>query len=298
MDREVALLVNPTAGRGRGRRAGDAAGQRLRAAGFRVDELVGRDAAEAADLAAGAAASGVDAVVAVGGDGMVHLVVQALAGTSVPFGIVPAGTGNDFARALGLPLRDPAAAADVVVAGHLRRVDLGRSEGTWFTCVVAAGFDARVNERANSMRWPPGRSRYTVALAIELGVFAPRPYVLELDGQRWETGGMLVAVGNTPSYGGGMRVTPGALLDDGLLDVLVLAPLPRSEFVRVFPRVYRGTHIDHPAVQVRRAREVVVDAPGIVAYVDGERLGPLPRRFTAVPGAVAVLVPGTRTPAG
>jgi diacylglycerol kinase (ATP) len=238
-----------------------------------------------------AVASGVDALVVVGGDGMVHLGLQAVAGTDVQFGLIPAGSGNDFARALGLPLKDPVAAAEIVLGGHERKVDLGRTGDQWFGGVVAAGFDARVNERANRMRWPRGRSRYNLAMLAELGVFKPVPYVLEMDGQRWETSAMLVVVGNTPSYGGGMKVTPGAVLDDELLDVMVVKPLSKARFLQVFPKVYSGAHVSLPYVEIRRARSVRVDAPDIVAYVDGERLGPLPQTFEAVPAALRALVP-------
>ncbi|HEU4491249.1 MAG TPA: diacylglycerol kinase [Jiangellales bacterium] len=293
MPREVVLLVNPVAGRGRGARAAAIAAETLRSAGLSVQEVAGRDAVEAAGLAVRAVDSGPDAVVAVGGDGMVHLALQAVAGRDVPFGVVPAGTGNDFARALGVPLRRPAAAAAIVAQGlregTARAVDLGRSEGTWFGCVAAAGFDARVNDRANRMTWPRGRARYPLAMLAELGVFRPVPYVIETDGSRWETAAMLVVVGNARSYGGGMLVTPGARMDDGLLDVLVLSELATLQFLRVFPRVYRGTHVSHPAVTVLQTRRVHLQAPGITTYVDGEVLGTLPRTFEAVPGAVQVL---------
>ena len=293
MPHEVVLLVNPTAAHGRGARVAAAAATALRSEGIGVREVRGRDAGEAAELAARAVEKRPDAVVAVGGDGMVHLALQAVAGGDVPFGVVPAGTGNDFARAVGVPLDDPVAAARgiarAVRAGTSRPVDLGRSEGTWFGCVAAAGFDARVNDRANRMSWPRGRSRYPIAMLAELGVFRPLPYVVETDGRRWETRAMLVVVGNARSYGGGMLVTPDARTDDGLLDVLVLAELPTYEFLRVFPRVYRGTHVTHPAVTVLQARQVHLAAPGITTYVDGEVLGTLPRGFEAVPGAVQVL---------
>lgn len=289
--RDVALLVNPTAGRGRGARAGRVAAERLTAAGIAVRVLQGRDVREAADLAGEAVADGAGALVVVGGDGMVHLGVQAVVGTSTPLGVVPAGTGNDLARALGLPLRDPLGAAEVVVAGARRRIDLGRSEGQWFAGVVAAGFDARVNDRVNRMRWPRGPRRYDLATLAELGVFRPITYRMELDGETTELDAMLVAVGNIPSYGGGLRITPDASLDDGEFDVVVVAPVSKATLVRVFPRVRRGTHLAHPAVSVRRARSVRLDAAGVTAYVDGERLGPLPRSFEVVPAAVEVFTP-------
>ena len=291
MSRQIALLVNPTSGRGRGARVGRAVAARLRDAGLAVRELAGRDVRESQDLALEAVEQGTDALVVVGGDGMVHLGLQAIGGTDVPFGVAPAGTGNDFARAVGVPRGDPIAAADIVVAGAERRIDLGRTGDQWFGGVVAAGFDARVNDRANRMTWPRGRMRYNVAMLIELGVFRPVPYVLELDGERWETSAMLVVAGNIPSYGGGMKVTPDAVVDDGLLDVMVVKPLSTARFLTVFPRVYSGSHVTLPFVEIRRAKQVRIDAPGITAYADGERLGPLPQTFEAVPSALRVMVP-------
>ena len=291
MSRQIALLVNPTSGRGRGARVGREVAARLRDAGLAVREMAGRDVRESQDLAREAVEQGTDALVVVGGDGMVHLGLQAVGGTDVPFGVAPAGTGNDFARAVGIPRGDPIAAADIVVAGTERRIDLGRTGDQWFGGVVAAGFDARVNDRANRMTWPRGRMRYNAAMLIELGVFRPVPYVLGLDGEPWETSAMIVVAGNIPSYGGGMKVTPDAVVDDGLLDVMVVKPLSKARFLTVFPRVYSGSHVALPFVEIRRAKRVRIDAPGITAYADGERLGPLPRTFEAVPSALRVMVP-------
>ncbi|HSI92890.1 MAG TPA: diacylglycerol kinase [Jiangellaceae bacterium] len=291
MDGEIALLINPTSGGGKGARAGNAAAARLRGAGLAVRELVGRDAEESRDLAREAVERGAAGLVVVGGDGMVHLGLQAAGGTDVPFGVIPAGSGNDFARSLGIPLADPEAAAGVVAAAHERKIDLGRSGGTWFGCVVAAGFDARVNDRANRMRWPRGRMRYNIAMLAELGVFRPIRYRMELDGEEWSTDAMLVTIGNAPSYGGGMKVTPDAELDDELLDVMVVKPISKMRLLMVFPKVYSGAHVRLPYVEVRRARRVHVEADSITAYVDGERLGPLPQTFEAVPAALRVFVP-------
>ncbi|WP_026876157.1 diacylglycerol kinase [Jiangella gansuensis] len=291
MGEEIALLVNPAAGRGRGARAGRRAAGRLTDAGLTVRELAGRDVREAADLARESVQDGVRALVVVGGDGMVHLGLQAVAGTTTPLGVIPAGTGNDFARGLGIPLNDPRAAVAVVAGGRHRDVDLGRSEGQWFAGVVATGFDAKVNDRVNRMRWPRGPRRYDIATFAELGVFRPIPYHLELDGEVTDVEAMLVAVGNLPSYGGGLRMTPGAELDNGLFDVVIVAPVSRLTLVRAFRRVRRGTYTGYPFVSVRRARRVKLDAPGITAYVDGERLGPLPRTFDLVPRALRVFAP-------
>ena len=155
--------------------------------------------------------------------------------------------------------------------------------------MLAAGFDAVVNERANTWRWPKGQMRYNLAILRELPLFRAIPYVLDLDGRRLETEAMLVAVGNGPSYGGGMKVTPDAAFDDGLLDVLVLHRISTPEFLRVFPKVFKGAHASHPAVEILRARTVRLEAPGIVAYADGERFAPLPLTVEAVPGALTVL---------
>ena len=292
--REIALLTNPTAGKGRGAAARSAALPRLRAAGLAVRDLQGADAAEAADLAAEAVAAGVEALVVVGGDGLVHLAAQVLAGTATPLGVVPAGTGNDVARYFDLPRRDPAAAADQVAAavlsGRSRAIDLAReSGGRCFVTVLCAGFDAVVNERANRMTWPHGQMRYNIATLAELRTFAPLPYVLELDGATRELEAMMVSVGNGPSFGGGLRITEGALLDDGLLDVVVIKPMSKPALVRTYPRLFTGSVSTHPAYEHHRVRRVRVSAPEIVGYADGERFGALPLEIEAVPGALRVL---------
>jgi diacylglycerol kinase (ATP) len=210
--RRIALLVNPTSGKGRGGRLLVPVADRLRSSGLDVDVVTGRDADEAFDRVRDRVAAGVDGVVAVGGDGLVNIALQVVAGTDVPLGVVPAGTGNDIGRALGLTLDDPVAAVDLVVRGATRVVDLGRANGRWFAGVLGSGFDSMVNERANRMSWPSGRSRYNLAILAELRTFRPVPYELVLDGEPWATEAMLVAVGNGSSYGGGCGSarTPGS----------------------------------------------------------------------------------------
>ena len=289
MPREIALLTNPTAGKGRGAAAREAALPRLRQAGFEVRDLVGADADESLDLARAAVADGVWAVVVCGGDGMVHLGVQAVARTTTHLGIVPAGTGNDVARYVDLPRKDPAAAADRVVASTPRRLDLARCGDRWFVTVMAAGFDAVVNERANHMTWPRGQMRYNLATLAELRTFRPLPYTLDLDGEERRLEAMLVAVGNGPSFGGGLRITEGALLDDGMLDVVIIKPMSRPELVRTYPKLFKGTHVHHPQYEHHRVRRVTVAAPGIVSYADGERFGALPLTVESDPGALSIL---------
>jgi diacylglycerol kinase (ATP) len=290
----VALLVNPTAGKGRATSVVAKVTERLRQGGANIAILVGRDVEDAKALARQAAEDGVDAIVALGGDGMVHLALNVVAGTETALGIIPAGTGNDLAATLGVPTKDPLAAAalvaDHLLAGTSRAMDAVRiGTDRWFGCVLSAGFDSRVNDRANRMSWPRGRMRYNLAILAELGVFKPIPFEIELDGELWETEAMLVAVGNAKSYGAGMKVTPDAEIDDGLVDITVLGPVSKPEFLRAFPKVFKGTHRDHPAVTMRRAKTVSLAAEDVTVYADGEYIGELPIGCQTVQGAVRVL---------
>ncbi|WP_285791843.1 diacylglycerol kinase [Micromonospora sp. NBRC 101691] len=293
----VAVLANPTAGRGRHRGMLPHLLDRLATAGRPVRLLEARSAEEAEAACRAAVVEGVSALLAVGGDGTVHRALQAVAGTTVPFGPVPAGTGNDFAADTGFPA-DPSAAVEVVVAalrdGRSHPVDLARMTGAdgavrWYGAVLAAGFDAIVNERANRMRWPRGPRRYDLAILVELARLRPRRYTLRVDGVAQETDAVLVAIGNCASYGGGMRICPDADPTDGLLDVVVGGRFDRRTLMRVKPRIYRGTHVRHPLVRTYRARTVELAAEGITTYADGERSLCLPVTVTAVPAAVRLL---------
>ncbi|MFD4667718.1 diacylglycerol kinase [Streptomyces halstedii] len=294
MTSEITLFVNPTAGRGRGARAAQPAASALRDAGFSVRTVLGEDATDALRRAREAVAGGTGALIAVGGDGMMSLALQAVAGTSTPLGAVAVGTGNDFARALGLPVRDPAAAgrlcAEALKTGTVREIDLGRAGERWFGSVLASGLDSRVNDRGNRMRWIGGRFKYDVALLAELAALRPFAYRVRLDGGPVrEIEATLIAVGNGTAYGGGMRICADAVMDDGLFDVTVVGACSRTTLLRVFPRVYKGTHLDHPVVSVHRVTSIELAAAGVTAYADGEPLGPLPVTATCVPRAVRVL---------
>jgi diacylglycerol kinase (ATP) len=304
LDQSVAVLANPSAGRGRHAGALGEVLKRLRAAGHavRVLDAPNRDAALAA--ARQAVHDGIAALVAVGGDGTMHLALQAVAGTGTPLGVVPAGTGNDFATEIGVPA-DPLAAAAAIArglaAGQGRLLDLARmtaaeppdadagADPIWFGAVLGAGFDAIVNERANRMRWPRGPRRYDVAIMAELARLRARTYTVTLDGVTSAEPAILVAVGNTASYGGGLRVCPGADPTDGLLDVVIGRPMSRFTLTRLKPRLYSGTHVDSPLVAQHRARTVVLAAADITTYADGERALPLPVTVTAVPGALTLV---------
>ncbi|GII22458.1 diacylglycerol kinase [Planosporangium mesophilum] len=294
---ELAVLANPAAGRGRlGRLLPDVMA-RLAAGGARVRLLEAPDAVAAEGACREAVAGGAAALVAVGGDGTVHTALQAVAGTPVPLGIVAAGTGNDFAAEVGLPVRPLDAAeavADAFAAGRTRTVDLAHMRAAdgrtrWYGAVLAAGFDAIVNERANAMRFPRGPRRYDVAIVGELARLRPRRYTLRLDGVAHTVDAVLVAVGNTASYGGGMRICPAADPTDGLLDVVVAGAVGRLTLMRIKPRVYAGTHVGHPMVTTFRARTVELEGEGIVGYADGERAFPLPVTIDSVPGALTLL---------
>jgi diacylglycerol kinase (ATP) len=294
---DIAVLANPRAGGGRHRGLLPAVLERLGAAGRPVRLLSAETAADAEKACHRAVAEGVGALVTVGGDGTVHLGLQAVAGTPVGFGVIPAGTGNDFAAGTGVPMNPLTAATAVAAAlraGRTGGVDLARVTGPggevrWFGAVLGAGFDAIVNERANRLRRPRGPRRYDVAIVLELARLKPRRYALELDGADRSFTGVLVAVGNCPSYGGGLRICPDADPADGLLDVVVAATLGRAAIARLRPRLRRGTHLADPRVTGYRAREVKIGADDIVAYADGERIGPLPLTIDCVPGAVRLL---------
>ena len=300
----LGLVINPTAGRGRGTQAGLRVHELLRSRGHKVEDLSAATLAQATDRARAAAVQGLDALVVVGGDGMVHLGVNVVAGTGLPLGIVAAGTGNDIARTLRLPRGDAEAAVAAVEHGLLdgpRRVDAVRvgspehAAHEWYLGVLSCGFDAAINARANQMSWPKGSGRYVRALAAELGRFRPYGYRVTLDDSVWESAGTLVAVANVPWIGGGLKIAPDAVIDDGLLDVVVAGPFTKPGVVKIFPGIYQGKHVGHPAVDVLRSRSVLIEpltdlgpVPP-VAFADGERIGPLPLRVTVDPGALSIL---------
>ena len=226
----------------------------------------------------------IEGVVAVGGDGLVHLVLQMVVPRNIAFSAIPAGTGNDFVRALGWGLDEIKIQLNTVVSTPPAAIDLGLVDSEWFGAVLSTGFDSLVNEKANKMNWPKGPMKYNLAIALELPKFKPLKYTIELDNQVIETEAMLIAVGNGGSYGGGMKVCPDAVMSDGLFDVMVLRPVSKVEFVRVFPTVFSGKHINHKQVDIYRTKRVSLHAPA-VAYADGERIGGLPVRAECIAGA-------------
>lgn len=304
--RRIVVAVNPAASFGARRSTGDFVVRALESAGHQVTRVLEPSMARLEERCRELLAQEpLDAFVVVGGDGMVHLASGLLAGTGVPLGLVPSGTGNDFARGLGIPLGDPQRAVGVLLEAFehpARTIDAGlirAEDGSMerrFAGVLSAGFDSIVNERANALRWPRGRQRYNVAILLELLRLRPRRYDLVIDGQRRSVEALLVSVANNTSLGGGMLITPKALLDDGLLDLFIVAPMGRLSFLRIFPRVFAGTHVGDPRVSIERVHRVRLDADA-VGYADGERVGPLPLDVRVEPGALRVLAPPAPEPA-
>ncbi|MET7767311.1 YegS/Rv2252/BmrU family lipid kinase [Nocardia sp. NPDC005366] len=310
--RRALVVTNRLSGLGKGHDAASAAVARFAERGVEITEIRAPSAAESVrlvhdSLSGGDSGDRPDAVICVGGDGLVSVMLEALAQTGVPLGLIPSGTGNDLARALGVPTDDPVAAADLALAGRTRVVDLGRIESTgaqpmWFATVTGTGFDARVTLRANEMRWPKGPSRYSLAALAELAGGLAVPYRIELSGLApgaldnpagdcvIETEAVMVAVGNSRTYGGGMLICPDAEMDDGFLDVTVVGKVSRLEMLRLLPALSAGKRIDHPATKHYRVAQVTLTAPSAPATADGEPAGMLPATLRAVPGALTVLV--------
>jgi diacylglycerol kinase (ATP) len=290
-----ALLVhNPTAGGGRAGGLLPAVTERLRAGGVEVDQHATRSL-EDARLATREAAGTVEVVVAVGGDGTVGACAGGLAdaGPAVraALGVIPAGGGNDAARTLGLPFRDPLAAAALLPRLRRRPADLARVGERSYLIVAGAGFDSEVNRIANQrLAWASVRVRYLGAALAQLVVGRPAGFRLRLDGEERELQAWMVAVANCPSYGGGMRIAPAASLDDGRLDVVVIGAVGKLTCLNLLRKVFSGRHVEHPAVSIHRARRVELDGDRALAvYADGEPSGSLPATFAVQPAAITVL---------
>lgn len=282
----VHVLANPASGGG----TGDAARvtEIIRSAGHAVQVIEEASAAAASAAAKAAVAAGCERLVAVGGDGLVRIAVDAVATTGTVLGIVPQGTGNDFARALHLldgSLDDHVAAAlaDPVA------VDAMRTNHGWVASVATLGFSGDVTARANSLAWPTGAQRYTVATILQVPRLRSVTITLEIDGVVHDAPTTLLAIGNTRFFGGGMAVCPEAEPADGLAHVVVVGAVGRLRFLRVFPRAFSGGHVKDPEVTEYRTSKVTVDGDATVTmWADGDELGPLPVTCEIVAGALAV----------
>lgn len=304
----LTLVVNPSSGGGRGRRLLPMVTSALLAglpgAALRVFQTGSYDEARLRCISAVEQARPAvedrmnDSLLVMGGDGMMHLGLNAAATTRVPLGLIPAGSGNDFCRGVGIPA-SPAAAVRTIVEGHTKRIDLmsatgrlsGGAEHRWVGSIVSTGYDARTNYRTNQLRWSLGGLAYAWAALAELSRFEPLPYRLLIDGEPRVQTAMFIAVGNAGWFGGGMQACPNADITDGLLDLTVIHPVSRLTLLRLLPSIYTGRFVKDPAVELLRAREVVVDGDGLFAMADGEELGSVPLSLRAVRDCLTVYAP-------
>jgi diacylglycerol kinase (ATP) len=293
----IAVAINPSASQGKGRHVGTHLVEALRATGRKVDEYRADSYEHLEAEARAAVENGVDALIVVGGDGTAQLGTNVCAGTETPLGIMPSGTGNDTAQGiLQLPLGDMDAAINQIIASLDKpawKIDAGimRWAGgeRWFCSTMSAGFDALVNERVNHLSFPKGPSRYTVGMILELLKLKPIHYTVTIDGVETEEQAILTTIANNKQYGGGMMICPEAKPDDGLLDIMMVRPVSRRDFIGIYPKVFKGTHVEDPRVVIRQGKKFRLDSPNLVGYSDGERIAPLPMDIEVVPRALPVL---------
>ena len=282
------LAINPTSGSGQARKKAFIAKKYFDDLGIPVSLLEGRSLNDFREkLSSRLEERAISGVVALGGDGFIHEIIQYLVPLEIPLGVIPCGTGNDFARSIGVYQLSLAQQISLIAQSRARSIDLGRVKQTWFAAILSSGFDALVNERANLMQWPKGRMRYNIAMIEKIIQLRTHGYRLRLDKDLLDVEATIVTVANGPSYGGGMKVCPAAKIDDGLFDVMVLGKVSRSELLRVFPKVYRGNHVGHPAVTFYRCREIEIIGSGS-SYADGEPISTLPLVATCVGNALRV----------
>ena len=295
MPMRLGLIINPSSGRGKGAARGQVVLGVFETRGQEFIDLSGDSIDQANANARHAINDGlIDGLVVVGGDGIAHLGVNISCDTGIPLGIIAAGTGNDLARSLGLPEGDVAAGANAVLdrLASPRRVDAIKAHSStgdfWFFGTASAGFDALCNQRANQMSWPKGQRRYDIAMVLELAKFKPIHYEATIDGAHRSFDAMLCAVANGPAFGGGMLIAPDAKIDDGYLDLFIVHAMSRLELLKVFPKVYSGGHVSHPAVEFVRAKSLKLSSGNMPVYSDGESRGHSPLTATVAPKALTV----------
>lgn len=282
------LAINPASGRGRAQRQAKLAGEYFRSRDIDVREIEGTSLQDfRKKLLIFLDSEKVSGVIALGGDGFIHEIIQHLVSRDIPLGVIPCGTGNDFARSIGVFDLPFTRQLELIEKHSATKIDLGRVQDQWFAAILSSGFDALVNDRANSMRWPRGRMRYNIAMIEKLIALRPHSYRIRVDERYLEVQATLVTVANGSSYGGGMKVCPDASINDGLFDVMVLGRVSRIELLKVFPKVYRGGHVGHPAVTFYRCNEIEIDGSGS-SFADGEPIAQLPLIAKCVSAALKV----------
>jgi len=287
------IVANPLSGRGKSLKVAQQFKERASIAGFEsvvIGVLGKEEMLKSLRVAIENDRQSIGGVISVGGDGLLHALLPVLREYDLPFTVIPTGTGNDFAREIGAMRRTldetikkileaPVAIDSVIIKGN---------GGEARACqVLSLGFDALVNERANDFRRIRGKMKYVVATIRELALFKPMRFEINIDGVDYSQQAMLIAVANGPSYGGGMKICPEARFDDGLLDVLILSKVSIIELIKVFPKVYSGSHIRHPAIEIIKGREIAVNAPA-KAFADGEYISELPITINVEPGSLKV----------
>ena len=287
---KLLFLVNPHSGRGKAAKRANQAMKRALQLGHEVEEISLPNLEESHSQARRVLSSqDFDALIIAGGDGSVHDALPLLTEFNIPFAVIASGTGNDFTRVVGLHKRSPEAVIDLITSTRPESYDLGEvrlaSSSKIFIQVLSTGFDSLVNERANGYKHLRGKIKYVLATLREIFIFQAKPFTFSVDGVRYQREAMLLAVANGANYGGGMKIVPHADGQDGKLDLLLLNRVPKGEFIRVFPRVFSGRHLTHPAVEVFAGREIEI-AADVVAYADGEYVGDLPLSISTLPGRV------------
>jgi diacylglycerol kinase (ATP) len=282
------LAINPLSGRGQARKKAFIAKKHFDALGTRVALVEGRTLDDFREkLIEQLERETITGVVAFGGDGFIHEIIQHIIPHEIPLGVIPCGTGNDFARSIGVYRLSLTQQLERMAGSELRTIDLGRVQQTWFAAILSCGFDALVNERANFMQWPKGRMRYNIAMIEKILALRTHSYRMCLDGESNDVEATLVTVANGPSYGGGMKVCPNAKINDGFFDVMVLGKVSRIELLKVFPKVYSGRHVGHPAVTFYRCKEIEIIGSGS-SFADGEPISTLPLSVQCVSNALKV----------
>jgi YegS/Rv2252/BmrU family lipid kinase len=290
MDGAVCLIVNPHAGAGRATKLLPGVEAALRAQGrpFRVERTTSME--HARELARGARDAG-ELVAAMGGDGLTGAVAGELRDGAGVLVVLPGGRGNDFARKLGIP-HDPVAACELLESGAEKRIDLAEAGGTVYLGILSAGIDSDVNRIALETRLRLGTLVYVYAVLRAVIRWRAARWELTVDGERRTFDGYSVAVANSGVFGGGMYLAPDASLEDGMLDVVTIAAQSKLSYLRGLPRVFRGAHLRHPAVQLVQGREVTFDADRpLTSYADGDPIAALPVSVRVLPGSLRVVAP-------
>jgi YegS/Rv2252/BmrU family lipid kinase len=287
----IALIVNPSAGGGRAAKVLPKVQERLRALGVEYHTELTRDLPHAQDLARGAAAAG-EPVVVLSGDGLIGAIAHVLRShPGAVMGVLPGGRGNDFARVVGIPL-EAEAACDVIAHGTPQAVDLGDVDGATFIGIASLGFDSEANRIANEAPPQLGSLVYAYGALRALAGWTHASFEVVVDGHARAFSGWTVACANSKAYGGGMYMAPGADLHDGQLDVVMCEATSKATFLRVLPKVFKGSHVDEPSYHVLRGGEVRISADRpFTVYADGDPIAQLPCTVRAIPDAVKVLLP-------